>query len=225
MQAIAQEFERETGDRIEFAFGDSGAMLGGVSLRPEGDLFLPADDSFVRLAQERGLVAESFTICRMRAVILTRPGNPFHLEAFDDLLKPGLKLGIANPDQAAIGKVVRAHLRQLGKWDALAPHIVAQQITVTDSANAVQLGSLDAAIVWDVVAANYPQLAVVRTPELDGAVGRVALAILSQSPSPQGARRLASYIAASDRGMFQFRKAGFTDLDPGPPWSSAVVHP
>src|ERR1700735_5536541 len=68
MQAIAAEYEKEAGRRVEFEFGDSGNMLGNVTLRPDGDLFLPADDSFVRLAQERGLVAETYPLCRMRAV-------------------------------------------------------------------------------------------------------------------------------------------------------------
>ena len=52
-------------------------MLGQVSLRPDGDLFLPADDSYIRLAQAKDLIAEVIPLCRMRAVILTRAGNPF----------------------------------------------------------------------------------------------------------------------------------------------------
>jgi molybdenum ABC transporter molybdate-binding protein len=220
MQAIAVEFEKETGRRVEFEFGDSGQMLGNVTVRPDGDLFLPADDSFIRLAQEKGLVAEALPLCRMRAIILTRPDNPHQIAKFDDLLKRELKVGIANPDKAAIGKVVRNHLARLGKWDALAAHLIAQHTTVTDSANAVQLGSVDAAIVWDVVAANYPELAIVRVPELDGAVGRVELAVLASAPDPVGARRLARYTAASDRGLSQFRKAGFIDAESGSPWAS-----
>jgi molybdate transport system substrate-binding protein len=220
MQAIAAEYEKEMGRRVEFEFGDSGNMLGNVTLRPDGDLFLPADDSFVRLAQERGLVAETFPLCRMRAVILARSGNPHHIARFDDLLKQSLKAGIANPDKAAIGKVVRSHLINLGKWDTLAGHLEAQFTTVTDSANAVQLGSIDAAIVWDSVAINYPELTSIRVAELDGAVGRVELAVLASAPDAAGARRLARYTAASDRGLSQFRKVGFTDVDTGSPWSS-----
>lgn len=225
MQAIAAEFEKETGRRVDFEFGDSGQMLGNVTVRSDGDLFLPADDSFIRLAQEKGLVAATFPLCRMKAIILTRPGNPHRIAKFDDLLKQGLKVGIANPDKAAIGKVVRQHLARLGKWDILAAHLTAQHTTVTDSANAVQLGSTDAAIVWDVVAANYPELAIVPVPELDGAVGQVTLAVLASAPDSIGARRLARYTAASDRGLLQFRKAGFIDVEAGSPWASGGGQP
>jgi molybdenum ABC transporter molybdate-binding protein len=218
MQAIAAEFEKETGQRVEFEFGDSGHMLGNATLRPDGDLFLPADASFIRLAEERGLVAEKFSLCQMRAVILTRPNNPHHIARFDDLLKPGLKVGIANPDKAAIGKVVRDHLIQNGKWDALKGRLEVQHATVTDSANAVQLGSIDAAIVWDAVAINYPELTTVRVGELEGAIGRVELALLAAAPNPSGALRLAQYTTASDRGLAQFRTSGFTDVAAGSPW-------
>jgi molybdenum ABC transporter molybdate-binding protein len=218
LQDIASDYERETGRGIEFEFGDSGQMLTRAAIRSDGDLFLPADDSFVRLAEERGLVAEVVPVGRMRAVILARPGNPHGIAKFDDLLQPKLAVGIANPDRAAIGKVTRDHLRKQARWDELARKLVTEHTTVTDAANAVQLGGTDAAIVWDVVTLNYPELATVHVPELDGAIGRVELAVLKGSPAPAAARRFARYVVASDRGMSHFRARGFADLEAGPPW-------
>jgi hypothetical protein len=58
-------------------------------------------------------------------------------------------------------------------------------------------------------------------PELDGALGRVELAVLAGSPDTAAARRFARYVAAGDRGMSHFRRAGFADVDPGPPWADA----
>lgn len=225
MLTIAADYEQETGTRVEFDFGDSGAMLGNATVRPDGDIFLPADDSYVRIAEERALVAHTVRLARMRAVILTRPGNPHKIATFDALLTADLKLGIANPDRAAIGKVVRDRLRALEKWNAFAARLHVQHTTVTDSANAVQLGSTDAAVVWDVVAINYPELAVVRVPELDGAVGRVELAVLKSAPDPAAADRFARFISASDRGLAQFRKAGFINVEATQPWSNTKGGP
>jgi molybdate transport system substrate-binding protein len=221
MQGVAADYERETGVRVEFDFGDSGAMLANATLRPDGDLFLPADDSYVRLAEQKGLVAEVVPLCRMRPVILTRPGNPLGIAKFEDLLKSGVRLGLANPDRAAIGKVVRDHLRAQGKWDAFAARVGVQHANVTESANAVSLGSRDATVVWDAVAVNYPQLAVVHVPELDGATGRVELAVLKTAPDPAAARRFARYAAASDRGLSHFKRAGFAGVESGAPWAEA----
>jgi molybdenum ABC transporter molybdate-binding protein len=222
MERIVADYTLETGERVECEFGDSGKMLGQVMLRDDGDLFLPADDSYVRLAEARQLVARVVPLCRLHAVILTRPGNPHRIAALDDLIRGGLRLGIANPDRAAIGKVVRDDLTRQGRWKALAANIDVQHLNVTDAANAVQIGNRDATFVWDAVAVNYPDLAVVRIPELEGAVGRVELAILANSPNRPGADRLARFIAASDRGLSQLRKAGFADVVPGAPWQGSV---
>ncbi|MBX9582667.1 MAG: substrate-binding domain-containing protein [Gemmataceae bacterium] len=217
MQTTAAEYEQQTGMPVLFRFGNSGEVLANAALHRDGDLFLPADDSFVRLAEDRGLGAEAFPLARMRAVVVTRPGNPRGLARFADLLDPGLKFGQANPDAAAIGKVTRDHLRTLGRWDALRENTKVQHATVTDALNAVQLGATDAAVVWDVVAASDPSLAVVRLPELDGATARVELALLKSSPDPEAARRFARFVRDPDRGGRHFRAAGFTDLAPAAP--------
>ena len=219
MQAVAAEYERETGVPVEFRFGNSEHVLSSAAFSREGDLFLPADDSYVRLAEGRGLVEESFPLARMRAVALTRPGNPRGIVKFEDLLKSDLKLGQANPDAAAIGKVTRDHLQKSGHWKALAGNTLVYHTTVTDAANAVLAGSNDAAIVWDAVAANYPTLAVVKLPELDGATGRVELAVLKSATDREAAFRFARFIRASDRGQQAFRSAGFTDLEPSVKWT------
>jgi molybdate transport system substrate-binding protein len=220
MLKIAERYANDTGERVEFEFGDSGKMLGQVTIRPGGDLFLPADDSYVRLAEEKGLVERTVPLCRMRAVVLLRPGNPYRVTGLDDLLKEGLKIGIANPDRAAIGKVVRDHLSKRGKWAALDAKIDVQHLNVTDAANAVQLGARDATFVWDAVAENYPELAAVRVPELDGATGRVEVAVLKQSSNLAGARRFARYIAASDRGLVVLRESGFSEVEAGRSWTA-----
>src|SRR5262249_34698783 len=162
LEAIAADYQRETGQGVEIEFGDSGKMLGQATVHPDGDLFLPADDSYVRLAEQKGIVAQTIPLCRMRAVILARPNLPYLIATFYDLLQPGLKVGIANPDRAAIGTVVREHLKKLGKWDAFAAKVDVQHSNVTEAANAVQIGSRQATIVWDVVALNYPDLVVVK---------------------------------------------------------------
>lgn len=217
LEATAAEYQRETGRRVEFAFGNSGEMLGRATAA--GDLFLPADEGFVRLAEGKGIVAETVPLARMRAVVLTRPGNPRGICRFDDLLAEGLKLGQANPDAAAIGTVTRDRLRALGRWDALAAHTTVFHATVAEAAGHVGVGT-DAAVVWDVVAAQHPNLAVVRLPELDGAVGRVELAVLRSAPDPEAVRHFVRYVRAADRGQVHFRAAGFADLEPAPAWDS-----
>src|SRR5437763_1987442 len=62
LEPLAAEYERETGQRVELRFGPSEDILtkaGLPSPTDPADLFLPADDSYVRQARDRGLVAET----------------------------------------------------------------------------------------------------------------------------------------------------------------------
>jgi molybdenum ABC transporter molybdate-binding protein len=210
MQAIAAEYEVRTGRGVELRFGASETLLAQAGLlnpAEPADLFLPADSYYVELARARDLTAETFPIAEMRAVVLTAPGNPKGLAGWSDLLRAGVRVAVANPG-AAIGKLAREHLARTGNWSALVPHVI-DAGSVTQAATAAKLGSADAAIVWDAVAANYPDQTALVLPELAGVTARVAIALLKQSADPAAALALARYVTDPDRGLIHFRAAGF----------------
>ncbi len=211
LEAAARDYEAEHGRRVELRFGASEDVLtkaGLVNPADPADLFLPADDSYVRTARERGLVGESFPLATMRAVVLVAPGNPKAIAGWPDLLRDGVRVAVPNP-AAAVGRLTRDHLAAAGRWKALAPR-VADTGTVTEAANAAKVGAADAAVVWDAVAVNYPGQTVLNPPELAGVVGRVEVAVLAQSADPDAARAFARYLTDPEHGMKSFRAAGFT---------------
>jgi molybdenum ABC transporter molybdate-binding protein len=215
LEAIAKDFEAETGHRVELRFGASEDVLtkaGMVNPAEPADLLFPADASYVQLARERGLISEQFPIATMKIVVFTAKGNPKNIAAWPDLLRDGVKVAVPNTS-AAVGKIARDHLVATDKWAALQPHVIGT-INVTEAANAAKIGSVDAAIVWDAVAAGYKEQTVLALPEFDGVTARVELAILNQSSDPAAARRFAEYVAAADHGLKQFRAAGFKVIEP-----------
>ncbi|MBP3954573.1 molybdate ABC transporter substrate-binding protein [Gemmata sp. G18] len=216
IEAIAADYERETGQRIELRFGPSEDILTKVRFPAPGepaDLFLPADDSYVRQARDLGLVAESVPIARVRAVVLLAKNNPKRIGAWADLLRDGVKVAVPNPG-AAVGKLAREHLVTTRKWLALEPRVV-DTGTVTEAANAAKVGSADAAIVWDVVATApaYREQTVLALPELKGVTGRVELALLNQSSDAPAARKFARYVTDPNHGLVRFRESGFNVED------------
>ncbi|MFO0799849.1 MAG: molybdate ABC transporter substrate-binding protein [Gemmataceae bacterium] len=211
LEAAARDYEAEHGRHVELRFGASEDVLtraGLVNPSDPADLFLPADDSYVRTARERGLVVEGFPLAAMRAVVLLAPGNPKGLAGWADLRRDGVRLAVPNPG-AAVGKLTRDHLIAAGRWEALKPH-VADTGTVTEAANAAKVGAADAAVVWDAVAANYPGQTVLTPAELTGVVGRVEVAVLAQSVDRAAALGFARYLAHPEHGLKTFRAAGFT---------------
>lgn len=211
METAAREYEAETGRRVQLQFGASEDMLQQVASPIPADLFIPADDSYVQQARTLGLIDREFPLGTMRAVVLTSRGNPKGVTQWADLTRADVKVSLANPT-AAIGKLVRLRLIAEGKWEPLAPRVVGSR-TVVDSANATKIGSVDAAIVWDVVAARYvdgpePRQVVLPLPELADVTARVAAATLNQTSNRAEAQRFARFLT-SPRGLTHFRIAGF----------------
>lgn len=217
LEAITADYERDTGQKVELRFGASEDILTKVRFPAPGepaDLFIPADDSYIRQARDLGLLTDSVRIARIQAVVLLARDNPKQLATWSDLLKEGVKVAVPNPG-AAVGKLAREHLIATRRWAALEPRVV-DTGNVTEAANATKIGSTDAAIVWDAVAAApaYRGQVALSLPELRGVTGRVEIAPLAQSRDPEAARGFAKYVTDPERGLKHFRAAGFQVTEP-----------
>jgi ABC-type molybdate transport system substrate-binding protein len=145
----------------------------------------------------------------MRMVVAVRRGNPKNLRSVADLRRQDVALALANPEAAAAGKVAREILLATGDWPALANHARVFKPTVTDAANDVKLGAVDAALVWDATLALYPDLEGLVLAPIDRGTQRVAVGVLSGSAQPAAALHFARYLTARDRGLPEFQRAGY----------------
>ena len=217
VEAAAREYEQAYGVPVRLQDGGSQTLLANIQVAGLGDLFLPADDSYVELARRKGLLAETIPLARMTAVLAVRKGNPRNLRSIDDLLWADIKLSQANPDAAAVGRVVRAVLQKSGQWDALQSRVAVSKPTVNDVANDIKLGTVDAGFLWDAVALQYPDLDLVRLPGLEAAVGHISVGLLRASRQPAAALRFARYLSARDKGLRQFAQWHFVPAE-GDEW-------
>jgi len=220
LEAIKIEFEKETHQPVELRYGASQGILTQLQLSHQGDLFLPADDSYIELAKLKDLIAEVLPLATMRAVVVARPGWNRPIKSWNDVIAPGVKLGLANPEAAAIGKVVRDHLRKHGRWDAVSKQQPAMLGTVNEVGTAVQLGTIDIGVIWDAVAKNFPKATAIDVPELKGATAQVQIAVTKNSAQPTQALRFARYVAAKDRGLEHLKKQGFETTTRADAWAS-----
>src|SRR5262249_22330590 len=122
MDAIAKEYEKEPfGQKVELRFGASQSILATIQLKKDGDLFLPADDSYIDLAKDMGLVkpGDVLSLARMHAVVVVNADFKGPMATWDDFIAPGHRIGLANVEAAAITKLLKRELEKQGKWDAL----------------------------------------------------------------------------------------------------------
>jgi molybdenum ABC transporter molybdate-binding protein len=213
---IAAEYQKRFGIEIQLQYGGSNTLLSQLQIAPLADLYLPADDSYVAQAREKGLIAEVLPLASMRPVLVVGPGNPKKIVDLADVLTRDVKLSHANPEAAAVGKLATEHLKGTGQWEAFAKRITVQKPTVNDVASDVQLGAADAGFVWDVTVRQIPELTTVPAGTLPSA--SLSACIVRTTEQPTAALRFARFLAAADQGGKFFAKQGYTPAN-GDPWA------
>lgn len=218
LETIRRDYEQEYGTPLHIQYGSSQTLLAGLEVSGTGDLYLPADDSYLALARERNLTAEVFPLARMRGVVAVEKGNPKKIDKWDDLLRSDVRVAQASPDSTAIGKLTRAKLSADGLWKALHARTTVYKSTVNEVANDVKVGAVDAGIVFDAVLANYDTVEAVPLSELEGVEAHVAAAVLKSSRQPRQALHFARYLSARDKGLIRYGELGFDPVE-GDTWS------
>lgn len=208
VEAAAAAYRKEFGIEVNLQYGGTGTLLSQIEVAKRGDLFIAADDGSLADATRRELVAETLPLVVQRPVLAVKTGNPKSVARFADLLREDVRLALANPEAASISKVTKNLLGD--KWDGLATKAVVMKPTVTELAADLQLGAVDAAIVWDAVARQFEGLEAVDLPEISTHRESASAAVLSVCQAPAAALRFARFLAAPDRGGKVFEEHGFT---------------
>ncbi|MFV1994722.1 MAG: extracellular solute-binding protein [Verrucomicrobiales bacterium] len=212
---IAEAYQQEYGVEIQLQFAGSGTLLSSLAVGG-GDIYLAGDASYTAIAREKGLLEEIFPVSFLTAGFGVPAGNPQKLASLDDLARPGLRIGLANPEAASVGKFTKKILSKHGHWDGLEPEVLFP--TVNELANALKLGTIDVAILWDATANQYPEVDFVHLPEFDVQKKTVSAGVLSASSNPTGALKFLRYLTARDRGAPVFAEHGFEILENADLW-------
>jgi molybdenum ABC transporter molybdate-binding protein len=218
VEAVAREYEKAFGVRVQLQYGGSGTLLSNLRITDAGDLFLAADESYIKSAREFGLLAETIPLARQQPVIAVAKGNPKNIRTLDDLQRADVRVAMANPDAASIGRTVRGLLQKAGQWESVEKRVTVFKPTVNDVANDVKIGSVDAGIVWDATARQYAELELVTLPLFDAATETISIGVLKRSVQPAAALRFARYLGARDKGRTEFERFHYQPVE-GDDWA------
>ena len=209
MEEIRRDYEKETGRKVVIQYGASQTLLSQIEVTGSGDIFLPADDSFLTIAREKKLVEEVLPVATMQCGVVVLKGNPKSIHQLSDLFSDSVRLVQANPDAAAVAKLTKRITTEQALWEPLSQATDAFRTTVNDVANDVLVGSADAGIVYDAMLHTYPNLEFVAVPELATAISQVSAGVISASKQPAAALHFARYLSAKDRGLRHYQEHGF----------------
>jgi molybdate transport system substrate-binding protein len=207
LESIAAAFSSESGVAVQFQFGGSGTLFSQIRLSRTGDLFIAADEATMAAAQNAGLTREVLPFALQVPVIAVRAGNPRGIASFEDLFHPSVRLALANPEAASIGKTIRTAAGS--RWEALRTNATVMKPTVTEIASDLSLGTVDAAVIWEPLIAQFHGLEAVHVPELTDRAEPATAAILASSSHPELALRFARFLADARKGGAILARAGY----------------
>ncbi len=216
IEPVARDYEAQYGTKIELQYGGSGTLLSNLEVSHVGDLYIPADESYLVITRQKKLTAEILPLAQMKPLVVVQKGNPKNIKNFQDLLLPTVRLTLANPEAASIGKLTQKLLQEKNLWGKLAQSVKENGVfkpTVFDVANDLKMGAADAGILWDSTLHQYPELEEAPLPLFPGVVSTASVAVLKSTEHPRTALHFARYLTAKDRGMLEVKKRGFSEIE------------
>ena len=219
MERIASQYEKLYDVKIRLQFAGSGTLLGNIEASNIGDLYLAADTSYLEIAKQKGLSSESVPVCKLTAGLIVGKGNPLNINTLNELIEnDDIRLVLANPEAASIGKFTKKVLSSSGHWERLSSKAIVMKPTVNEVANDIKLSSADVGFAWDAIANQYKELDFVALPEFEAKKKSVTIGILNSTKNPSASLKFARFVSSKDRGQKVFAEEGYT-ITEGDQWA------
>ncbi len=211
-EEAAKLFEEKTGVKVDLVFGGSGTVLSQMSLNKKGDLYFPGSSDFMEKAKQKGLVypeTESKIVYLVNAINVQK-GNPKNIHSLKDLLKPGIKVAIANPETVCVGlyatEIIDKSLTQEEK-QAFKKNLINYTESCDKTAAAISLKTVDAVIGWSVFQ-NWDPKNIETIPLQKNEIQRIAyipIAISKYTENKEAAQKFIDFLN-SEEGKAVFNK-------------------
>jgi len=197
----ASAFEQKTGVKVDLVFGGSGHVLAQMKLAKQGDLYFPGSSDYMEIAKRNGVVlpeTEKIIVYVVPAINVQK-GNPHNIRGLKDLLKPGLRVAIANPEGVCVGAyAVEIFEKALSaaEREQLKANIRNYTGSCEQTATAISLKLADAVIGWRVFQYWDPER--IETIPLPASqiprIGYIPIAISKFSKQPKLAQQFIDFL-------------------------------
>lgn len=204
-------FEKRTGIRIDYSYKGSGCLLADICLSQRGDLYIPGESYYMTQARQKKFIVKDAIVAGMTMVLIVQPGNPKRIRSLQDLTRQGLRLGMGDYESVAAGKAAREALTRAGIFGQVRKNVIMTALNVIELGNAIKLGNLDAAIVWDATSALYTprEVQTITLPAAYSSYSPIPVGTLKFSKFPRESERFLHFLASPEAARI-FRKHGYS---------------
>jgi molybdate transport system substrate-binding protein len=212
MQRIADEYREATGVPVELIYGGSGTLLSQMMLAERGDIYLPGSPDYIALAQRRQQIVPGSerVVAWLVPALIVPQGNPAGITELADLARPGLRVGIGNPETVCLGLYGIEILEHNGLLKTVMPNVVTFGASCSKTADLAAMGSVDVILGWRVFEGWNPDRmdAIMLEPGQAPRISTVPIAISIHSQQPDGAQRFIDFVLA-EPGQRAYAEAGY----------------
>ena len=152
MEEIVAQFERERKIKVNMIFGGSGTLLSQMELSKQGEIYLPGSPDYIIIGERKKLLIEDSDriVAYLVPAIITPAGNPARIRSLEDLTRPGLRVGIGNPETVCLGLYSVEILERSGLLKGVMANVVTFGGSCSRTANLAALNKVDAILGWRV---------------------------------------------------------------------------
>jgi molybdate transport system substrate-binding protein len=212
MEEAASQFEQETGIRVDLHFGGSGTVLSQMKMARRGDLYIPGSPDYMSKALREGVVdPESVAIIAYLVIAIdVQRGNQKNIQTLADLARPGIRVGIGNPEAVCVGLYAVEVLERNRLLKEVQKNIVTHAPSCSATASLVAMQKVDAVIGWRVFSKWNPDKieAVLLKPQEVPRLAYIPAAISTYSQDKKGAQRFINFLISAE-GQKIFAQWGY----------------
>jgi molybdate transport system substrate-binding protein len=225
MPELIKRFEHQTRVTMTFTPGASGQLAEQIKGGAPFDIFLAANQAFVRDLAKLGLIKPDSVhpYARGSLVLAVYRDHAQEIRSLEDLAKPAVKkIALANPETAPYGKAGKEALERAGLWKQLQPKIVLAE-SVRQALIYAQKGDAEAALIGHAIA-RVPEIQVV---EIDPALYDPiiqALGVVATTKRPDEADSFARFVLG-DEGQRILKEFGLSPVNSTAPAPEAGQSP
>ncbi len=205
MEDIVTLYRKQTGGEMDVIYGGVGTLFSQILLSKQGDVFVVPSPDIMDRAKKKGVVVTGSirNIAYIAPCINTQKGNPKNIRGLKDLARPGIRVGLANPEIVYIGAIAVEIIEKNLSADekkAFRENIVTYIEDFNKLATLIVLKQVDAIIGMHFLEGWYPDKVetVKFRPGEVPRIGSAQAAVINYSARKEEAVKFINFLASGD---------------------------
>ena len=211
LDPVGKVFTEKTGIKVDYSYLCSAMVLTNMQLTRTGDVLIPGSQYYMDIAVKKGIIDPDTVASAgyMIPVICVLKGNPKNITCLEDLTKPGLKIGVGEPDALAVGRLTEKMLKKQGLYDAIMKNVELTAGSATKLIMPLAMKNLDVVINWLAVAKAWEaKVDSIKIPPEKLAYSVAPIGMTTFSKKKEWTRKYLDFVS-SEEGRAMFAKFGF----------------